>query len=188
MRISSADALDKYKQLFLAQATGTGIFAFWKMKYLIENGESFSLPDYGCYYTLYNNHLVFYHSPDKKMHLSPDKLNKLDCISIPAYLYDTVKEFLTGFNPTYDWGLKYDFKYKPSEHTSSSYEAVNFDFANQEHYIKAAKIIDVKGDWISEKNIRKMIFIGNVDLLMIHCGSGHQNRIINSRHMALHRR
>jgi len=157
MKISSEDFLEKYKQLFLTLTTGIGIFAFWKMKYLIENGESFFLSDYGCYYTIYNNHLVIYHSPDNKMHLSLDALNKLDCISIPANIFDIVKEHLTGFNPSYDWGLKYNFAYNPPDHTSLLYDVVDFDFTNSEHFEIAAKIIDIKGDWINERNIRKMM-------------------------------
>jgi len=127
------------------------------MKWLIENGETFYLPEYDCYYMIRDKHLLVYHSPDGKMHLSLDELNGLDCISLPADLYDSIKEGLIGFNASYSWSLRYDFDYQPKETGSSPYEAVNFDFSNEQHYKRVAELIgDGNDDWFNVKNVRKM--------------------------------
>ena len=156
MKISTDEFLEKYKQLLLAQTQGIAAFAYWKMKWLIENGETYYLPEYDCYYMIRNKHLLIYYSPDNKMHLSTDVLNGLDCISLPAVLYDSVKENLTGFNASYDWGLSYDFDYRPKGHNVSPYEAVDFDFSNQQHYERAAAIIGGTDGWFTVGNVKKM--------------------------------
>ncbi|MCL2285517.1 MAG: GNAT family N-acetyltransferase [Firmicutes bacterium] len=157
MKISASYFLEKYKQLFLAKTPGIAVFAYWKVKYLIENGESFYLPQHDCCYTVYNNHLVVYHSPDNKMHIPADVLNSFDCISLPAHLYDSVKGQLTGFSPSYAWGLRYDFSYRPKNDKSPLYEAVDFDFTSQQHFAKAAEIINGGKEWLNDKNIKKMM-------------------------------
>ena len=157
MKISASDFLEQYKKLFLARTPGIAAFAYWKIKWLIENGETFYLPEHGCYYMIRDKHLLIYYSPDNQMHLSVDELSRLECISLPAVLYDSIKEKLVGFNASYDWGLSYDFNYQPKEYSLSLYEAVDFDFSNQQHYERAAKIINGgNDDWFSVKNVEKM--------------------------------
>jgi len=156
MKISSAAFLQKYNQLRTSQAPGIELFAHWKMKYLIETGEAFCIPERDCYYMIRNNHLLAYHSPDNRLHLSTQELNSLDCISLPASMYDTVKEHLTGFAVSRGWNLRYDFAYQPQEQNPSRYEAVDFDFSDRSCYAKAAQIINAGEDWLGDKNIEKM--------------------------------
>lgn len=156
VKIPSVEFIEKYKQLLLAQTSKVELFAYWKMKWLIENSEVFHLSSHDCYYVVYGNHLLLYYSPDNQLHLSAQELNKFDCISLPASLYDTVKENLVGFSPSYGWGLRYDLNYRPKGQTQPQYKAVDFDFANPSHYTKAAEIIRGDSDWPTEKNIKKM--------------------------------
>ena len=156
MKISTVSFLEKYKQLFIANTPGVELFAFWKMKYLIETGETFYLPEYDCYYMIRDNHLLVYYSPDGKMHLPLDELNGLDCISLPASTYDTVKADLEGFDAKYDWNLRYDFGYKPIKNNNNRYCAAEFDFNDENHYKKAAELINGGSGWLNENNIRKM--------------------------------
>lgn len=98
------------------------------------------------------------------MHLLIDELNSLDCISLPAPIYDSVKEYLMGFHASYDWRLRYDFSYRPIEKDVSQYEAVDFDFANQQHYDKAAAIIcGDDEDSFNEKRVKKMTLYSAFD-------------------------
>jgi len=53
MKISNVKFLIKFKELFIAKKSYIATFAFWKMQYLIENGETFYLPEYDCYYLIY---------------------------------------------------------------------------------------------------------------------------------------
>ena len=156
MKISSAEFLAKYQQLFLSGTPGLGAFAYWKMRWLIENGECFYLPEHDCFYVIRDKHLLVYHSPDGQMHLSEQALNQLDCITLPAALYDAVKDSLTGFEASYGWRLRYDFGYQPSQADESAYEAVDFDFTTPEHYVRAAEIIGGEGGWFMADNVRKM--------------------------------
>jgi predicted N-acetyltransferase YhbS len=157
LRISATEFLEKYRQLLLAQTRGIDILAYWKMKWLIENGEAFYLPEHDCYYLIRNNHLLIYYSPDNRLHLSAQELNRLDCISLPATMYDTIKEQLVGFNVSYGWGLRYDFNYRPKENGTAQYQAVDFNFSDPAHYTKAACIINGNnGGWLNDKNVKKM--------------------------------
>ena len=157
MKISTVKFLEKYNQLLCARKQGIELFAYWKMKWLIENGDTFYLPKHDCYYLIRDNHLLMYYSPDNRMHLSTQELNGLDCISLPTAMYDNIKESLEGFNPSHGWGLRYDFNYQPRVHISTQYEAINFDFSDSAYYTKAAEIIcGGNGDWFNEKNVKKM--------------------------------
>ena len=118
------------------------------------NGENFHLPEYDCWYMMRDNHLLVYYSPGNKMHIPVDELNALDCISLPAALFDSVREHLSGFKASYDWSLIYDFNYQPNGNKSALYEAVDFDFSFQQHYEKAAEIIG--GGWFTANNVKKM--------------------------------
>ncbi|MCL2517998.1 MAG: GNAT family N-acetyltransferase [Oscillospiraceae bacterium] len=159
MKISNSEFLEKYKQLFLDGTLGTNFLAFWKMKWFIENGETFYLPEYDCWYMIRDNHLLVYYSPDNQIHLSIYELNALDCISLPAALYDSIKDRLIGFNAQYEWSLRYDFSYIPKTQ-SSLYEAIDFDFSNEQHYQLAASMINNGNDdydWsYNGSNIKKM--------------------------------
>lgn len=156
MKISASEFLAQYKKLVLARTPGIAPFAYWKMKWLIENGETYHLPECDCYYMIRDKHLLMYIAPDNQMHLSADELNGLECISLPAALYDSVREHLTGFGASYYWGLKYDFQYQPKESGSSPYEAVDFDFFNQRHYERAAEMIGGDNGWFTVENVKKM--------------------------------
>ena len=157
MRISTVEFLEKYKQLFLAHTQGIELFAYWKMKWLIENGETYYIPEHDCYYMIRNNHLLIYYSPDNQLHLSTQELNRLDCISLPAAMYDTVKANLAGFNHSYGWRLRYNFNHHPNEYISTQYEAVDFDFSDSTHYTKAAEIIGGgNNNWFNDNNVKKM--------------------------------
>ena len=98
VKIPRTEFLQKIKNYISYDAT----LAYWKMKHLIEDGETFYLPEYDCYYMIRDKHLLIYCSPDNQMHLSTDELNSLDCISLPAPIYDSVKEHLIGFTASYD--------------------------------------------------------------------------------------
>jgi len=58
MKILTAEFLEKYKRLYLARTQGIEVLAYWKMKWLIEHGDTFYLPEHDCYYLIYNNHLL----------------------------------------------------------------------------------------------------------------------------------
>jgi len=157
MKIPATEFLEKYKQLLLVQTPGIEIFAYWKMKWLIENGETFYLPEHDCYYLIYNNHLLIYYSHDYQMHLPAEKLNQLDCISLPTKMYDSIKEDLVAFNANHGLGLRYDFEYQPKEQRLDQYEAVDFDFSNPDHFTKAATIINGDNEaWFTRDNVEKM--------------------------------
>jgi len=156
MKISSGDFLAKYKELFLARTPGIGVFAYWKMKYLIETGECFYLPEHDCYYLIRDGHLLVYHAPDGRMHIPTGELNRLECISLPANFYRSIEEQLVAFEAKYDWNLRYNFGYQPKGQDSPRYESVDFDFGNAAHYRKAARIIDGNGKWLRGKNVKKV--------------------------------
>jgi len=152
MRISSTDFLAKYTQLFLANTPGIGLFAYWKMKYLIETGACYHLPEHGCYYLIRDKHLLIYYAPDGRMHIPVNELNGLDCISLPAEMYESIKGQLAGFEAKHAWTLRYDFAYQPEEQDASRYEAVDFDFSKQAHYRKAAEITD----WLRPRDFKNV--------------------------------
>ena len=66
MLISRAEFLQKYKELFLVKTPYIAALAYWKIKHLIEDGETYYLPEFNCYYLIRNNHLLIYYSPDNK--------------------------------------------------------------------------------------------------------------------------
>ena len=140
MKIPASQFLEKYKQLLLSKTKGIETLPYWKMKYLIETGEIFHQPSQSSYYIVRNNHLLMYYSPDSHLHLSTEELNNFDCISLPAAMFETVEKDLMGFNISKGWSLRYDFNFHPKENTSA-YEAVDFNFSDQEHFAKAAEII-----------------------------------------------
>lgn len=156
MKIPVEDFQQNFKELFLAKTPYITTLAYWKMKHLIEDGETYYLPEHNCYYLIRDKHLLVYHSPDQELHISIEELNSLDCISLPADMFDKIKDKLVGFHENRAWGLRYDFCYEPPKQQSTRYEAVNFDFQNTDQYKKAAEIINGGSDWLTEKNIEKM--------------------------------
>lgn len=156
MIISREVFLKKYKELYLARTPYIATLAYWKMKHLIESGETYYLPEYGCYYMIRNKHLLIYYSPDHLMHISTDELNRLEAISLPAYVFDSLKSGLKGFRESRNWNLRYNFNYRPKNHGTSFYSTVNFDFAKEEHYEKAADLINQGTDWLNAGNIKRM--------------------------------
>ena len=112
MRIATDIFMEKYTELFIARAPYIATLAYWKMKHLIEDGETFYIEKYDCYYMIRDKHLLVYYSPDNKMHIDIDVLNDLNCISLPADMYDSIKSQLVGFDDSRNWGLRYDFNYQ----------------------------------------------------------------------------
>jgi GNAT superfamily N-acetyltransferase len=104
-----------------------------------------------------DKHLLVYYSPDNELHIGIDELNELDCISLPAAVYDQIKGELIGFNDSRAWNLSYDFGYIPPAPVSYLYDIVDFDFENQYHYVKATELINQGGEWLTDKNIRHMM-------------------------------
>jgi ribosomal protein S18 acetylase RimI-like enzyme len=162
VKISVDKFLVKYRQLFLDRTPGIEIFSYWKTKYLIENGETFYLPEYECYYMIRDNHLLIYYSPDNKLHLSVEELNSLNCISLPANMYDPIKEHLRDFNASYYWNLRYDYNYQNMNYPLQC-ETVDFEFSNQQHFIKAAEIINGGDGDFTDKNVKKMTLYSAFD-------------------------
>jgi GNAT superfamily N-acetyltransferase len=156
MKIPVKDFLQRYKEMFIAKTPYISTLAYWKMKHLIEEGETYYLPEYSCYYMIRDKHLLVYYSPDHKLHISIDELNTLDCISLPAEIFDTIKDKLVGFCVKRAWGLRYNFYYEPPKQLNTRYEAINFNFFNMDHYKKAAEIINDGSGWLTEKNIERM--------------------------------
>jgi len=152
MKISSSDFLAKYKQLFLANTPEIAVFAYWKMKYLIETGECYHLPEHDCWYLIRDKHLLIYYAPDGQMYIPMNELNRLECISLPADMYDALKGQLAGFEANYSWGLRYDFAYQPQPMDTSRYEAVDFDFSKRAHYRRAAGITG----WLRPGDFKKV--------------------------------
>ena len=156
MLISREAFLKKYRELYLAKTPYIATLAYWKMKHLIESGETYYLPEYDCYYMIRDNHLLIYYSPDNVTHISTDELNRLDAISLPANAFDAFKSQLVGFRESRGWNLRYNFDYQPLNHGISLYRTVDFDFAKQEHYEKAADLINQGGNWLNAENIKRM--------------------------------
>lgn len=158
-RIDSA-TLEKYlKSLYPRECTKSAPFAFWKMQALIRDGETYYLPQYDCLYMIRDKHLLLYSSPDGICHIDPDELNLLDGISLPASLYDKVKDNLHGFDAHYGWCLTYDMEYRELQGNYMRYSAADFDFNNEAHYETAAKIIcggDAGNMWMTPQNVKRM--------------------------------
>ncbi len=156
MLVSREEFLKKYKELYLAKTPYIAELAYWKMKHLIESGETYYLPQYECYYMIRDKHLLVYYSPDNLMHISIEELNRLDAISLPANIFDSLKSQLSGFRESRNWNLKYNFDYQPPDHGNALYSTVNFDFTKQEHYEKAADLINQGDNWLNAGNIKRM--------------------------------
>lgn len=148
--------LKKYKELYFAKTPYIATLAYWKMKHLIESGETYYLPEYDCYYMIRDKHLLIYYSPDNLMHLGMDELNDLDAISLPANVFDSLKGQLAGFQESRSWNLRYNFDYQPSRYRNYLYSTVDFEFTKQEHYEKAAELINQGDDWLNAGNIKRM--------------------------------
>lgn len=156
MLISREVFLKKYTELYLAKTPYIAALAYWKMKHLVESGETYYLPEHDCYYMIRDKHLLIYYSPDNLMHLGMDELNRLDAISLPAYVFDSLESRLVGFRESRGWNLRYNFDYQPPGHGSSLYRTVDFDFTKQEHYEKAAELINQGAGWLNAGNIKRM--------------------------------
>jgi Predicted acetyltransferase len=149
---------EKIKQLlrdsYPKDCTKIAPFALWKMDAIIDGGEAYYLSEYDCCYVIYNNHLLFYSSPDDMCHIPISELNKLDAISLPDHLFNQMKDELHGFNVDFGWLLTYDFNYIPPLIPDNRYSAVDFDFTNEGDYQCAANIIG--SSWISAEQVRRM--------------------------------
>jgi len=143
MKINMSDFFKKNRELYCTDAPGYyAPFALWKMETHCKDADVFYLPEYDCYYVIKNKHLLIYYSPDSLCHISIDELNSLDCISMRADMFDTVKDKLTGFKPEYCEHLHYDKNYIPPVLTNDKFDFVDFDFSNEEHYEITAKHIN----------------------------------------------
>lgn len=57
VRIPVSDFQNKYKELYLANTIGIATLPYWEMKALIEDGETYYLPEYECFYMIRNKQL-----------------------------------------------------------------------------------------------------------------------------------
>ena len=159
-RISSAILLELLRRQYPAHCSESAPFAFWKMKALIQGGDAYCIPGPGCHYLIRDNHLLYYYAPDGRCHIPPGELNAFSAISLPARIYDHIKDGLAGFEANYGWGLRYNPAHRPVETDFSAYEAVDFDFGSETHYDRAAKIITQDenggGQWMNAAHVRRM--------------------------------
>lgn len=155
-RIDARTVEDMLKGQYPDICTKTAPFAFWKMRALIRDAEAYHLPEYDCYYMVRKRHLLYYSAPDGKCHLSADELNGLAAVSLPADIFNQVRDELHGFQVREGWTLRYDFSDRPPIPDSSAYEAVDFDFANGAHFEIAARIIDPDGGFLTADRVRHM--------------------------------
>jgi len=147
----------KHKDIYFSDSSGYAPFAFWKMQRLCEDGEAFFIPEYECYYVVRNNHLLIYFSPDNKCHIPIEELNSLDCICLKADIFNTIKDNLSGFQVSYGECLYYDKSYKSNSALKNRFNAVDFDFLNENHFQIAVEIInEYEGDFFKVDNIKKM--------------------------------
>ena len=154
MRIDMADFQKKHLELYhLPGYFGSSVF--WKMEKLCEDAEAFYLPEHDFYYVIRDKHLLMYYSPDGQCHIPVDELNSLNCISMDAGMFDTVKDRLSGFEISYNEKLHYDKNYVPPILSGDKNDVVEFDFSNEEHYARVAHIIngcyDGNGNFSSER-------------------------------------
>ena len=150
------DFLKVHKSIYRMDSSGYAPFAFWKMEELCRDAEAFYLPAYNCYYIIRNKHLLVYYSPDNQCHIPTEELGGLDCISMKASIFDTVKDDLDSFNVSYAECLYYNHEYNQPR-IDSDFVITEFDFTNEDHYRIAAKIINQNdGDFFQAGNIKKM--------------------------------
>lgn len=157
MKVSTADFLHTYKELFLRRTPYIAPLAYWKMRHLVEESEVFYLPEHDCTYAIRDRQLIVYHSPDGKLHIPADELNTLGCIALPAALYAEVEPQLSGFSPNTSWSLRYDFSYAPPAQKTAAYDAVDFDFDDAGHFRAAAEIIAGDDGWMTDARVRSMM-------------------------------
>ena len=99
--------------------------------------------------------MLIYYSPDAQCHIPIDELNSLDCISLKAGIFDPIKDKLSGFEISYGENLHYDKNYVPPALDGDTFDIVEFDFTNEEHYDLAAKCIDgLDGEFTGAHNKR----------------------------------
>ena len=128
--------------------------AFWKLKALALNGETYYLPENNCYYGVYNNFMFSCFSEDNKCYIPFE----FKCISMSNTMYERIHNNLSGFNISYGYKLHYDFNYKNESDRTTRYSIESFDFSNERHYIIASEIINQgNGNWIMPDNLRKII-------------------------------
>jgi GNAT superfamily N-acetyltransferase len=157
MKIEMNIFQEKHKEIYFYNSSGYAPFAFWKMQRLCEDGEAFFIPEYECYYVVRNKHLLIYSSPDNQCHIPVEELNNLDCISMKADIFNTIKDKLSGFQVSYFECLYYDKNYTLNIPINNRFNVVKFDFLNQNHFKIAAEIINEnEGDFLKADNIKKM--------------------------------
>jgi GNAT superfamily N-acetyltransferase len=133
-------------------------FAFWKLKELILYGNTYYLPENDTYYAVYNGLLFCCISNDGQCRISKEELNKLQCISLNATMFDKIKDYLVGYNVNYNYKLHYNYKYEFPFINTERYTVIPFDFTNENHFAEASNIINQgEGDWMMPDNIRKIM-------------------------------
>jgi len=156
MKISNEQFCEKAWAYYAA--TRTHAIAFWKLTALAAEGQTFCLPEWGCYYAVYKNFLFAYFSPDGIMHIPADELNEYDCVALEAKYFDARQETLRGFTVHEGYKLHYGFAYVPPQMADAQYEIVPFDFADPAHYGQASVMMNQgAGDWMMPDNIRKIM-------------------------------
>lgn len=132
--------------------------AFWKLKTLALNGDTYYLPENDCYYGVYDKFMFCCFSKDNKCYIPFDELNEFKCISMSKSMYEGIQNNLTDFNISYGYKLHYDFNYKIVSDAISRYSIESFDFLDDKHYVSASKIINQgNGDWIMPDNLKKIM-------------------------------
>ena len=157
MKIDMMKFLEKQRALYSLNTPGYyAALALWKIEKLCEDAEAFYLPEHDFYYVIRNKHLIAYYSPDDRCHIPISELNSLDCISMKAVMFDTIKDNLSGFEISYGENLHYDKNHIPPVLADNTFEIAAFDFSNNEHYETAANLINGLSGNFTCANIEKI--------------------------------
>lgn len=157
MRISKEEFIDV---LFHdCSVSRTHPFAFWKLKALAMHGETYYLPETGCYYGVYDGFLFRYISKDGKCHLPAGELNQFRCIAMTEEMFQSIQDKLEGFQITTRYKLHYDYDhpFPPAYH--NFYVYVPFEFPCDSQFTLAAQFINQgKGERMGLENMKKMTY------------------------------
>lgn len=82
--------------------------AFWKLKTLALNGDTYYLPENDCYYGVYDKFMFSCFSKDNKCYIPSDELNEFKCISMSKSMYEGIQNNLIDFNASYSYKLHYN--------------------------------------------------------------------------------
>jgi len=182
-KIDPSRLIGELKRQYPDRCSVTAPFAYWKMKALMEDGDAYAFPEYDCRYLIRRGHLLYYDSPDDLCHIPAEELNALEAISLPASVFEGIKDSLTGFTVHEYWGLRYDFSAEPPPADTRRYEAAPFRFQDEGDYALAAQIIS-GGEggspaWMTAEKVRRMAAFPAFDptLWFFMCDRASQSRV-----------